>query len=98
LQSKVVSLASNPQPGRPGVFMSSQWQGGPTGTGFPFHRLLRLAGLRWRYSNPPLHGISKKMTFLNRLIWLAEKNNCKLRRLPPPGMWHRVIWWIGTNI
>jgi hypothetical protein len=24
---------------------------------FPFRRLLRLAGLRWRYSNPPPHGI-----------------------------------------
>jgi hypothetical protein len=23
----------------------------PPGTVFPFHRLLRLAGLRWRYSN-----------------------------------------------
>jgi hypothetical protein len=23
------------------------------GTGFPFRRLLRLAGIRWRYSNPP---------------------------------------------
>jgi hypothetical protein len=23
----------------------------------PFHPLLRLAGLRWRYSNPPPHGI-----------------------------------------
>jgi hypothetical protein len=28
----------------------------PPGTGFPFHRLLRLAGLRWRYWNPPPHG------------------------------------------
>jgi hypothetical protein len=28
----------------------------PPGTGFPFRRLLRLAGLRWRYSNPPSHG------------------------------------------
>jgi hypothetical protein len=27
----------------------------PPGTGFPFRRLLRLAGLRWRYSNPPPH-------------------------------------------
>jgi hypothetical protein len=26
------------------------------GTGFPFRRLLRLAGKRWRYSNPPLGG------------------------------------------
>jgi hypothetical protein len=24
--------------------------------GFPFRRLLRLAGLRWRYSTPPSHG------------------------------------------
>jgi hypothetical protein len=29
----------------------------PPGTGFPFRRLLRLAGIRWRYSNPPPHGI-----------------------------------------
>jgi hypothetical protein len=28
----------------------------PPGTGFPFCRLLRLAGLRWRYSNAPPHG------------------------------------------
>jgi hypothetical protein len=28
----------------------------PLGTGFPFLRLLRLAGVRWRYSNPPPHG------------------------------------------
>jgi hypothetical protein len=27
----------------------------PPGTGYPFCRLLRLAGLRWRYSNPPPH-------------------------------------------
>jgi hypothetical protein len=28
----------------------------PPGTGFRFCRLLRLAGLRWRHSNPPPHG------------------------------------------
>jgi hypothetical protein len=36
-----------------------QEQGGqviPPGTGFPFRRLLWLAGLRWRYSTPPPHG------------------------------------------
>jgi hypothetical protein len=40
-------------------FCIPQEQGGPVippGTGFPFCRLLRLAGLRWRYSNPPVHG------------------------------------------
>jgi hypothetical protein len=28
------------------------------GTGFPFRHLLRLAGLRWRYSKPPTHEAS----------------------------------------
>jgi hypothetical protein len=41
------------------VFISLLEQGGPVippGTGFQFRLLLRLAGLRWRYSNPSLHG------------------------------------------
>jgi hypothetical protein len=29
----------------------------PPGTGFPFRRVLRLAGLRWSYSNPPPRGV-----------------------------------------
>jgi hypothetical protein len=36
-----------------------QEQGGPVispGTWLPFHRLLQLAGIRWRYSTPLLHG------------------------------------------
>jgi hypothetical protein len=49
-----------PQPGRPGPrIYIPQEQGGPDiplGTGFPFRRILRLAGLWWRYSNPPPHG------------------------------------------
>jgi hypothetical protein len=43
-----------------------QEQGGPVtppGTGFPFRRLLRLAGLPWDYSNPPPHGVT-----LNRYL------------------------------
>jgi hypothetical protein len=41
-----------PQPGvsGPRIYISPK-QGEP-GTGFPFRRLLRLARLRWRYSNP----------------------------------------------
>jgi hypothetical protein len=46
-----------PQSGGPGPrIYIPQEQGGPViplDTGFPFHRLLRLAGLQWRYSNPP---------------------------------------------
>jgi hypothetical protein len=32
------------------------WSSYTPGTGFPFCRHLRLAGLRWRYSNLPPHG------------------------------------------
>jgi hypothetical protein len=50
-----------PQPGGPGPrIYIPQEQGGsviPPGTGFPFRRLLRLAGLRWRYCNQPPHGV-----------------------------------------
>jgi hypothetical protein len=59
LQSKFVSPASNPQTRGPGPrIYVPQWQGGPViapGTRFPFRRFLRLAGLRWRYSNPLPH-------------------------------------------
>jgi hypothetical protein len=30
----------------------------PPGSGFPFRRLLRLARLRWRYSNPSPYGVT----------------------------------------
>jgi hypothetical protein len=46
-----------PQPGWPGSFICiPQEQGGPilpANIGFPFRRLLQLAGLWWRYWNPP---------------------------------------------
>jgi hypothetical protein len=47
-----------PQSGGPGPHVPQE-QGGPVippSTGFPFRRLLRLAGLRWRYSNQPPDG------------------------------------------
>jgi hypothetical protein len=56
LQSKVVRLASNPQPAL--CIYVPQWQGGSViapGTRFPFHRLLWLAGRRWRYINQLPH-------------------------------------------
>jgi hypothetical protein len=55
-----VSDSKIPQPGGPGLHIYiPQEQGGqviPPGTGFRFIRLLRLAGRRWRYANPPPHG------------------------------------------
>jgi hypothetical protein len=50
-------LAQHIGPG-PRIYIPQE-QGGPVitpGTGFPFRRLLRLAGLRWRHSNPPPSG------------------------------------------
>jgi hypothetical protein len=52
-----------PQPGGPGPWIYiPQEQGDPVipppDTGFPFRRLLRLVGLRWKYSTPPPHGIN----------------------------------------
>jgi hypothetical protein len=53
--------SETPQPGEPGPrIYIPQEQGGPDippDTGFLFCRLLRLAGLRWRYYNPPPHGL-----------------------------------------
>jgi hypothetical protein len=39
---------------------------------FPFRRLLRLTGLRWRYSTPPPHGISTNPIELSwvELSWI----------------------------
>jgi hypothetical protein len=54
------ALRLTPQPGGPRLctYVPHEQDGLviPPGTGFPFRRLLRLARLRWRYSNPAPHG------------------------------------------
>jgi hypothetical protein len=76
LQNKVISLVSNLQPGGPGpCSYVPQWQGGPVitpGTGFPFRCLLRLAGLRWRYSNPPPRGENVRMVSQTSILPLPS--------------------------
>jgi hypothetical protein len=81
-----------PQPGgpRPRIYIPQE-QVGP-GTGFPFHRL-RLAGLRWRYSNPPPHGV---WTIIPRYIVparTAQKTSLPLLRVLslPEKRVHRVF-------
>jgi hypothetical protein len=90
----------NPQPGGPGhrIYIL-QAQCGlviPPGTGFPFRRLLRLEGLRWRYSTPPPHGrlthsssspaynisarTAQKISFLCRFQLLQRKYACLRNR------------------
>jgi hypothetical protein len=65
------------QPGGPGSrIYIPQEQGGPvipSGTGFPLRRLLRLAGLRWRYSNPPPPG----GTTTDRRLHIGTNTSCK---------------------
>jgi hypothetical protein len=55
-----VSESRLPQPGGPGrrIHVPQELRGPAIfpGTGFPFHRLLRLAVLLWSYSNPPPRG------------------------------------------
>jgi hypothetical protein len=56
-------IRDSPKPGGPGphIYIPKE-QGGqviPPGTAFPFRRLLRLAGLRCRYSTPPLRGTAR---------------------------------------
>jgi hypothetical protein len=59
-QIKIFSLESNTQPGGSSPYIyAPHWSSGPIilpGTGFPFRRILRLAGLWWNYCNPPRHG------------------------------------------
>jgi hypothetical protein len=71
-------IRDSPQPIGPGPrIYIPQEQGGPlipVGTVFPFLRLLGLAGLRWRYSIPSLHGYLLKTGFL--------LNNIKIQFVP----------------
>jgi hypothetical protein len=48
--ASVVFLGSESFQNRDHILLSQIWD-------FPFRRLLRLAGSRWRYSNPPPHGV-----------------------------------------
>jgi hypothetical protein len=72
-----VSDSSLPQPGGPGpCIYVHQEHGGPVippGTGVPFLRLLRLAGLRWKYSLPPSRGIK---------ILISTKQYIKILSVP----------------
>jgi hypothetical protein len=56
---------------------------------FPFRRLLRLAGSRWRYSNPPPHGCCWSWSFItsSRTLLCSESSVV----LSSPGK--RVCFW-----
>jgi hypothetical protein len=64
-----------PQPeGQGPCIYNSQEQGGsviPRGTGFPFCHLLRLAGLRWRYSNLLPCRVINSQVKVKVMLWLT---------------------------
>jgi hypothetical protein len=74
------------QPGGPGSRIYIPHEQGdpvlPPGTGFPIRRLLRLAGLRWRYKNPPPRGV---LTAWNEIQKSKSKLYCD-RRIGRPSV------------
>jgi hypothetical protein len=75
-------IVTFPQPGGPGSRnYISQERGGPvipTGTGFALRRLLRLAGLRWRYCNlPPTWRARSTYIYPSGTGWSCPKSKSK---------------------
>jgi hypothetical protein len=72
-----VSDSTLPQPREPYPHIYiPQEEGGPVippGTGLPFRRLLRLAGLRWRYLNTPPHG---RLPTLHQIVPCRYSTDC----------------------
>jgi hypothetical protein len=60
--TSAVILCSESRGTRDHILLSQIWD-------FPFRRLVRLAGLRWRYSNPPPHW------WLSLKNWLSSKHH-----------------------
>jgi hypothetical protein len=74
-----------PQPGRPGPrIYIPQEEGGPVippCTGFHFRLLLRLVGLRWRYLDPPIHGLCSTDCVCRRIYPAPSSNRTAVKRL-----------------
>jgi hypothetical protein len=88
-----VSDSRLPQPGGPGprIYMPQE-QGGPVmppDTGFHFRRLIRLTGIRWRYSTPPPH---RNWTPSDELEYESESyvtTDCQSASLS----WNKAPFW-----
>jgi hypothetical protein len=70
--SSAVNLWSESRRTCDNILLSQIWD-------FPFRRLLRLAGLRWRYSTPPPQGICRTLLY-NHFARTTQKTACWLVR------------------
>jgi hypothetical protein len=101
-----VSDSRLPQPGGPGPrIYIPQEQGGPVippGTGFPFRRLLGLAGVRWRYSTPPPHGMKSMYAFRVRvrvsLRLAVYRQSVRLGDKPLQSQGHTFFFQLNTCV
>jgi hypothetical protein len=84
-----------PQPGGPGPRIYIPQEQGcpviPPGTGFPFIASYDSQGLRWRYSNPPLHGnIKQNFSIFYYLLVPRTKLRTPVGSPFPPHIWQCV--------
>jgi hypothetical protein len=88
------------QPGGPGPrIYILQEQGGPVlppGTWFPFCRPLRLAGIRWKYSNLPPHGFAaiSKSKSTSRYDWWSVSIFWFLAHSSSHDQMFVTVWWL----
>jgi hypothetical protein len=71
----------------------------PPGPGFPLHRLLRLARLRWNYSNPPSHGLThnSKFTLYTCIVSARTAQNTPLPTVSLLLLASLLLWERGTK-
>jgi hypothetical protein len=86
-----VSDSRRPQPGEPCTCIYiSQEHGGPVispGIRFPFRRLVRLVGSRWRYSTPPPHRLLIKIEVKVMLQPTVQSASLSWNKAPIWGLW-----------
>jgi hypothetical protein len=98
-----VSGSRLPQPAGPGPRIYIPQEQGrpimPPSTEFPFLRLLRIAGLRWRFSNPPPHWIAAPV--FTSVLYGVEWSVSRSCLFNPPSRGKSPYWirdWVGPRV
>jgi hypothetical protein len=81
--ASAVFLGSDSHGTRDHILLSQIWD-------FPFCRLLRLAGSRWRYSTPPPHGVTSSLVIATAPRYIASARTTQQTPLPTVLVLHHV--------